>query len=261
MALYCAYAVSTHVKAGAFRERENQRARGPRITRRRREASRVARLHPGVAPVLVRLQQLRDLVLDHLDPGGLLHLVRSWLEQRRARRDRVGLADHFDLHPVDRLLHVGARLGVPDVGRNLLVGKQTRRRQSRLLHRLAEPHRSDRHPGVGRLRKRDVPGSHAWDVQRELAGGLQPDQDVHHVPDHPGGRRRHQHRLQPPARRHQQHLRLQALRSSSSFCGSSRHSTRASATYSPPRSTTPASSAARRPASVSCSSCCRSRQS
>src|SRR6476661_3756863 len=48
-----------------------------------------------------------------------------------------------------------------DLGWNLLVGKQARRRQSRVLHRLAEPDRADRHPGVGRVRLRDVPGPDA----------------------------------------------------------------------------------------------------
>ncbi len=84
---------------------------------------------------------------------------------------------------------------LPDLGRNLLVGSQTRRRQGRLLHRLAEPDRPDRHPGVGGLRLRDVPRPDAGHLQRELARRLQPDQDVHHVPGHPGGRRDHQHLL------------------------------------------------------------------
>ncbi len=34
----------------------------------------------------------------------------------------LGLADHLGLHPGHRPVHVRARLGVPDVGRHLLVG-------------------------------------------------------------------------------------------------------------------------------------------
>ena len=43
---------------------------------RRRATARRARLQAGAAPLLVRLLQLRHLVLDHLDPGRLLHHVR-----------------------------------------------------------------------------------------------------------------------------------------------------------------------------------------
>ncbi len=121
-------------------------------------------------------------------------------------RDRMGLADRLGLHPDHRAVHVRTGVGVPDVGRNLLVGKQTRRRQGRLLHRLAEPDRLDRHPGVGRLRLRDVPGPDARHIQRGLARRLQPDPDVHSVRDHPGGVGDHQHLLVAPARRHQQRL-------------------------------------------------------
>ena len=39
--------------------------------------------------------------------------------------------------------------------------------EGRLLHRLAEPDRPDRHPGVGVLRLRDVPRPDARHVQRE----------------------------------------------------------------------------------------------
>ena len=53
----------------------------------------------------------------------------------------------------------------PDFRRNLLVGKQTRWRQGRVLHRLAEPDRTDRHPGVGGIRLRDVPGPDAGHIQ------------------------------------------------------------------------------------------------
>ena len=50
------------------------------------------------------------------------------------------------VHPDHRVVHVRAGVGLPDLGRHLLVGQQARRRQGRLLHRLAEPDRPDRHP-------------------------------------------------------------------------------------------------------------------
>ena len=50
-------------------------------------------LQPGPAPVVVRLLQLRDLVLDHLDPGRLLHQLRCRLQQRWPDLDLVDLAD------------------------------------------------------------------------------------------------------------------------------------------------------------------------
>ena len=71
---------------------------------------------------------------------------------------------------------------------------------------------SDRHPGVGGLRLRDVPGPHARHVQRDLARGLQPDQDVHLVRGHPGDLGDHQHLLVASAGRHQQHLGVVARR-------------------------------------------------
>ena len=168
--------------------------------------SRGTRIHPGAAPLLVRIQQLRYLVLHHLDPGRLLHLVRPRLEQRRPCGDRLGLAARLDLHPDHRAVYVRTRLRNADFRRYLLVGKQTRRGEGRLLHRLAEPDRADRDPGVGGVRLRDVPGPDAQHIQRELGRRLQPDQGLHHVRDHPGGLGDHQHLLVAPARRHQQHL-------------------------------------------------------
>ena len=44
------------------------------------------------------------------------------VEQRRPDRDRPRLAADLDLHPDHRLLHVRARLGLPDQRRHLLVG-------------------------------------------------------------------------------------------------------------------------------------------
>ncbi len=56
----------------------------------------------------------------------------------------LGLAHPVDLHPDHRLLHVGAGVGVSDIGGHLLVGQQARWRTRQLLHRLAEPHRPAR---------------------------------------------------------------------------------------------------------------------
>ncbi len=61
------------------------------------------------------------------------------------------------LHPGHRAVHVRAGFCVSDIGRNLLVGKQTGRPEGGVLHRLAEPDRADRHPGIGGIRLRDIP--------------------------------------------------------------------------------------------------------
>ena len=81
----------------------------------------------GAEPHLVRLPELRHLVLDHLDPRRLLHHVRRGVEQRRPHRHLVGWLILSDLHPHHRLLHVRAGVGVPDLGRHLLVGEQAGR--------------------------------------------------------------------------------------------------------------------------------------
>ena len=70
-----------------------------------------------------------------------------------ARSRSRGLADPRRLHPDHRLLHVRAGVGVPDLGRHLLVGLQAGWRPRRLLHRLAEPDRPGRAHRVGRLRR------------------------------------------------------------------------------------------------------------
>ncbi len=101
--------------------------------------------------------ELRDLVHDHLDPGRLLHDLRPGVEQRRPGRDLDRLAGDLDPDPDHRLLHVRARLGLPDRGRHLLVGVEARRRRLGLVHRLVQPDRADRGHRVGRLRRRDVP--------------------------------------------------------------------------------------------------------
>ena len=90
---------------------------------------------------LVGILELRDLVLDHLDPGRLLHQLRRRLQQRRPDLDLVVVADPRSVHPDHRVHDVRAGLGVPDLGWHLLVGVQARRPGGGLLHRLAEPDR------------------------------------------------------------------------------------------------------------------------
>ena len=58
-------------------------------SRRRRQGPGRARLHPGAAPRNVGVLQLRDLLLDHLDPGRLHHLLQ----------DRAGLRRPVGAHP------------------------------------------------------------------------------------------------------------------------------------------------------------------
>ena len=71
-------------------------------------------LRAEAEPRLERLPELRDLVHDHLGPGRLLHDLRPGVEQRRARRDLVGLADHLRADPDRRVLDGRARLVLPD---------------------------------------------------------------------------------------------------------------------------------------------------
>ncbi len=138
------------------------------------QQARRARLQAGAEPDLVRLLQLRHLLLDHLDPRRLLHDVRSGLEQRWADCHLHRLAAHLRVHPDHRVLHERARVGLPDLGRHLLVGQQARRRQGRLLHRLAQPDRAPRHRRLGRLRRRDVLRPVVQHDERVVGRGLQP---------------------------------------------------------------------------------------
>ena len=78
----------------------------------------------------------------------------------------LGLAAHLDLHPHHRLLHVGARVGLPDLGRHLLVGVQARRCPRPASTPAGSTCRSRRDRGVGRLRLRDVLRPDARHVQR-----------------------------------------------------------------------------------------------
>ncbi|CAA9494340.1 MAG: Amino acid/metabolite permease in hypothetical Actinobacterial gene cluster; BAT1-like, partial [uncultured Solirubrobacteraceae bacterium] len=102
----------------------------------RRGTPRRARLQPGPQPVVERVLELRDFVHDHLGSRGLLHDLRPGLQQRRAHRDLVGLADHLRAHPLHRLVDVRARLGLSDGRRHLLVGVRARRQDVGLVHRL-----------------------------------------------------------------------------------------------------------------------------
>ena len=56
------------------------------------QTARRARLQAGAEARLERLLQLRDLVLDHLGPGRLLHHLRPGVEQRRPGGDLDRLA-------------------------------------------------------------------------------------------------------------------------------------------------------------------------
>ena len=106
-------------------EERGEHHRGPRAA----DEKRLAELgyKQELSRDLERLSELRDLVHDHLDPGGLLHDLRPGLEQRRPDRDLLGLAADLDPDPDHRLLHVRAGVGLPDRGRHLLVGVQARR--------------------------------------------------------------------------------------------------------------------------------------
>src|SRR6478609_2251280 len=86
-----------------------------RSTRARRGSPQRGRAAPGKIRVqagagsdLVRLLELRDLVLDHLDPRRLSDDVRRRYRERWPDLGVVVLADHLALHPDHRLHDVGA---------------------------------------------------------------------------------------------------------------------------------------------------------
>src|SRR5688500_12253642 len=58
-------------------DRRTQRRRKRRRARRRRPAAGGDGLQAGAAPGDVRVLQLRGLLLDHLDPGRLHHVLRD----------------------------------------------------------------------------------------------------------------------------------------------------------------------------------------
>lgn len=175
---------------------------------RRRPTARRTRLQTGVAPQVEWLLQLRHLVLDHLDPGRLLHHLRSGVEQRRPGRHLLGLAADLPVHPDHRFLHGRAGVGVPDRGRDLLVGGHHGSPGARLVHRLAEPHRSGGGHRLGGLRLRDVPQPHPVRALRRLGGDAAP--GVRPLRDHPGAARADQHLRAPDHRRTPERLGLVA---------------------------------------------------
>ena len=188
-----------------------------------RAAPRRTRLQAGAEPDVERIPELRDLVHDHLGPRRLLHDLLPGVEQRRPGRDLVGLADHLGLHPDHRVLHVRARLGDADRGRDLLLVGQARQPRLGLVHGLVQPARPDRDPRVGRLLRRAVPLQHSRLLQRrrprgELRRGARrpglarADRDVRDLRDHPADPHRDQHPRQPPRRGLQQHLGVVAHR-------------------------------------------------
>ena len=99
-----------------------------RTRRSRRAAPRGARLQAGAEPRLVAVLELRDLVLDHLGPRGLLHdsTGRRGRSAGRSRSRGAGRSSAIIILTVGRQ-HVRAHLGVPDRRRPLLVGPQARR--------------------------------------------------------------------------------------------------------------------------------------
>ena len=132
------------------------------------------------------LHELRDLVLDHLDPRRLFHELRHGVVLRRPGSDDVGLADRLRVHPRHRALHVRDRLCLSHGGWDLLLGVQARRSRLGLVHRLVQPDRSDRGRGVGRLRGCAVPLDHDPALPPEL-GCTEPQARLRDLPLPPGG--------------------------------------------------------------------------
>ena len=232
------------------------------VGRPRRAEARRAWVQAGADSRVELVLQLRDLVHDHLGPGGVLHHLRPGVEQRRPGGDLVGLADHRRAHPDHRLLHVGAGLRLSDGGRPLLVGGQARRAGLGVVHRLVQRHRPGRCGRVGglrggdlrldavqplgarprrhRLRRRGVAGRHLLGVRRPVDPA-----------------RADQHLLVAPRRAVQQHLGLLARGRRGGDHRDPRlrprTAIRASTSSSPRRRTTPASATA-----CSGGTCCRS---
>ena len=158
--------------------------------------------------------QLRDLLHDHLGPGRLFHHLRPGVQQRRADRDLVGLADHLRAHPHRRLLDVGAVLGLSHRRRPLLVGGQAGRSGLVLVHRLVQRDRPDRRGRLGGLRLRHLRGQPVQPLgpqhHRQLHRHARARRDLRAVRDHHGPARADQHLLGAPGRPVQQHLRGRA---------------------------------------------------
>ena len=233
--------------------------------RRGRAAARRARLQAGAEPILVGLLELRDLVLDHLDPGRLFHQLRHRLEQRRPGGDRLGLADHL------RSSSWSSGCACPSWCRPSRPraastgGRQARRLEGRLLHRLAQPDRPARDRRLGGLRLRDFFDLTRRHVQPVLGQPLLARPGLHRVRRRPGARRGDQHLLQPPARGAQQRLGLVARRRRGRGRADPDHRPEPPrqrlARSSPTPSTTPGSSAARPRRRVPASTSCRCRRS
>ncbi len=124
--------------------------------RRGREDPPQARLRAGALPRDGRLPELRDLLHDHLDPGGMPHVVLHRLRPGRPGRGQLGLAarrrDEHHRLPRDG----GDRVGLPDGRRPLLLVLEARQPRLGLVHRLVQPDRPDRRHGRDRLRPGDV---------------------------------------------------------------------------------------------------------
>ena len=156
-----------------------------------------------------RVLELRDLVLDHLHPGRLLHHLRAGAQERWPDRDLDRLAADLRADPVCRLVDVRARVRVPDGGRHLLLGVQAGWRRMGLVHRLVQPHRPGRGGGLGGVRLSDLPDEPARPLRSPLhlqlrqgrsrdERSLQRARQLRPVRVHPRRRRADQRLPQPP---------------------------------------------------------------
>ena len=127
-----------------------------RRAERGRTAPRRTRVQAGAQPVVVRVLELRDLVLDHLDPGRVLHHVRrrAGTTAARPRSRGAGRSSRASSWSSGCACPNWCRRSRPRAAST--GGLETRRAQGRLLHRLAQPDRAARDRRVGRLRLRDV---------------------------------------------------------------------------------------------------------
>ena len=202
MGALAARRASSVLHTGGFHGRH--RGRGPR-------SPALHGLRPGAAPRHVNVQQLRDQLLDHLDPG-------RWHDELLARHGHQRPAGDHDGMDHRRVLraprghgHGRDLLGLSHCGRPvLLVGEAGTEEPGPLVvvHRLLQPHRPDRRHRQRRLRAVGVHRLLHPHVRRRLQAHRR--EDLHHLPHRAGGARPAQHVPHRPREGDGRHQRVVA---------------------------------------------------
>ena len=127
---------------------------GDRNAGRRCPQAEGARLRAGARAILGRLHELRDLVLDHLDPGRLLHHLRPAWNNGGPVAISWGWPIVSALILIIALCMAEIVSAIPHRRRHLLLGAPSWAARMGLVHRLVQPDRPDRRGRLGRLRRR-----------------------------------------------------------------------------------------------------------